>query len=721
MNRRTLNLFTFTALVLLLAAGGPALAQHELKALEEQVHRGRRHLQEFEFGAALSAFEGVVAASERGQLDLTLPGARRLLTSALEGMAEAHLSIGNPDAAAEQFVAALVVSPAFEPDRERNSPKLIAIFDSVRDRSIGYMDINVRPFGARVEINGAFVGETPLLSVPWPSGTLEIVIEHPGRAASAHRVALEAGGRLTLDEQLATNARSVSFITAPTDVRIFVDGLERAVSQGPGSHEMAREHNINPTQLSGETLVEHLTPGVHTVRFQRDCFASQDLRIDVELDPDGKHMRVPLVILQRSTGTLEVASTPWGGRVRLDGKDQGETPLTLRDVCSGTHDLEVVGMPRGRWSARVDLRAGETKRVLAPLRPGLAFLGLASGPDVSADMLQEARTQVNNAVARMNRYHRILPDLSEGLKMGRALLPGPDGRAPQVRVETVRDVALPLNADLVLVGQVRVERLRPVVDLLLYSTLHGSPDVVTIRLYETEAMERFVTSLSRRPRLEEPWFGLRAAGTRTSAHPVVVELYHAGPAGDAGVRVGDALVALNGNTLNSFAEWRRALQKLRSGDQPDKMPMTLTVRRDGADEQIHMDVSWAPEVLGPGRPDVLYNQQLVDLEYEAGGHSNDYSRGVVRLNQAMAFIHFGRYDLALQQSLAKARLPEGQGISRGTVEYLRGWCYEQLGPEYHPEAREAFAAAAAADGATLATHMGPQVAPLAEQHLESLR
>ena len=111
----------------------------------------------------------------------------------------------------------------------------------------------------------------------------------------------------------------------------------------------------------------------------------------------------------------------------------------------------------------------------------------------------------------------------------------------------------------------------------------------------------------------------------------------------------------------------------------------------------------------------------MDLEYQAGGRSNDYSRGVVRLNQAMAFIHFGRYDLALQQSLAKARLPEGQGISRGTVEYLRGWCYEQLGPEYHPEAREAFEAAAAADGATLGTHMGPQVAPLAQQHLESLR
>lgn len=717
MSRRNRSVVVLSALMVLLACSHSVVAQQEFK---KQVDLGQRHLREFEFGAALSAFNRVVAASERGHLDLTVPGARRLLTSALEGMAEAHLGIGNRDAAAEQFVAALAVSPAFEPDRERHSPKLIAIFDAVRDRSIGYLDINIRPFGARVEINNVFVGETPLLSVPWPAGTLEIAVEHPGHAAFARSLSLQAGTRLALDETLAVNARSVSFYTTPAEVRIFVDGREMALSQGPGSKEMAGRNHINPVDLSGETLVEHLAPGLHTVRFQRDCFTSRDLRINVELDPGGGAMRVPLVVLKRSTGTLEVDATPWHGRVLLDGKDQGETPLTLRDVCSGTHEIEVMGIPRGRWSATVDLRTGETERVLASLRPGLAFLGLAAQPDVDVEMLQQARTQLNDAVARMGRYHRILLDPAEGLKRGRALLPGPNGDTPQLRVEIVRDLAVPLNADLILLGRVRVERLRPVVDLLLYSTLHGSPDVVTVPLDKPEAMEAFVTSLSRPPLLEEPWFGLRAAATRISTHPVVMELYRAGPAMDAGVRVGDALVALNSTPLGSFAEWKQALTGLHPGDQPDRMPMTLTIRRDGADEQIHLDVSWAPRILGPGEPGILYNQRLVDLEYEAAGRSDDYRRGVVRLNQAMAFVHFKRYDLALQQSLAKAHLPEGQGISRGTVEYLRGWCYEQLGPEYHPEARTAFEAAAAEDGATLETHLGPQVSPLAEQHLNSL-
>ena len=160
---------------------------------------------------------------------------------------------------------------------------------------------------------------------------------------------------------------------------------------------------------------------------------------------------------------------------------------------------------------------------------------------------------------------------------------------------------------------------------------------------------------------------------------------------------------------------------MRSADRmQDRMPVNLTVRR-GATDDIHMDVLWAPQMMSPGHADLLYNQQLVDLEFESSSRNDPYSRGIVRLNQAMAYIHFGRYDLALQKALAKAHLREGMGISSGTVEYLRAWCYEQLGPEYHLEARKGFQAASAEDGATLGSHMGPLVAPLAKQHLEALQ
>jgi hypothetical protein len=637
-------------------------------------------------------------------------------------MAESHLGIGDLDAAAEQFVAALAVSPAFEPDRERHSPKLIAIFDEVRDRSIGYLDVNVRPFGASVEINGSYVGETPLLSLPWPAGPMKVRVERRGHSSLTRKVSLPAGGRKSIEDRLSPNARSVSFLTAPTNVTIFVDGREVAVTRGPGSQKVAREHKINPDHLSSETLVEHLAPGPHTVRFERDCYRSQELRIDVTLDPHGEPMQAPLMILERSTGTLEVESTPFGGRVVLDGQERGITPMTLHDVCSGRHELQVVGAPRGRWSAMVEVKPDKSERFVAALRPGLAYLGLAAGADVPSDMLQDAQRQMSDAVSQMVRYHRIQPDPADGLQRARALLPRADGSAPRVRGDAVREVALPLGADLVMVGLVRMERLRPVVDLLLYSTLHGTPDTMLLQMDRPASVEGLVRAMSLRPDVEEPWLGMTVVGTRQPGYALkVVDLYHEGPAVEAGLRVGDGITALNGKELVSLADWNRALQEMRSPERmQDRMPMTLTVRRGGTDD-IHMDVAWAPKMMTPGHEDILYNQQLVDLEYESSSRSDPYSQGVVRLNQAMAYIHFGRYDLALQKALARANLPEGMGISGGTVEYLRAWCYEQLGPEYHAEAREGFEAASTEDGATLGTQMGPLVAPLARQHLEALQ
>src|SRR5262249_22034304 len=40
-------------------------------------------------------------------------------------------------------------------------------------------------------------------------------------------------------------------------------------------------------------------------------------------------------------GRLLVRSTPERARVRLDGRDVGETPVTLRDLAGGTHQIRV--------------------------------------------------------------------------------------------------------------------------------------------------------------------------------------------------------------------------------------------------------------------------------------------------------------------------------------------------------------------------------------------
>ncbi|MDX2089941.1 MAG: PEGA domain-containing protein [Kofleriaceae bacterium] len=69
---------------------------------------------------------------------------------------------------------------------------------------------------------------------------------------------------------------------------------------------------------------------------------------------------------RRGTGTLEVASTPPGARVLLDGEPVGVTPFVY-EVAPGTHRI-VVRHDRHEVATRnVSVRAGQTSRIDVPL------------------------------------------------------------------------------------------------------------------------------------------------------------------------------------------------------------------------------------------------------------------------------------------------------------------------------------------------------------------
>ncbi|MPY86497.1 MAG: PEGA domain-containing protein [Luteitalea sp.] len=63
-----------------------------------------------------------------------------------------------------------------------------------------------------------------------------------------------------------------------------------------------------------------------------------------------------------TTGTIEVRTTPPGASVVFGGRRRGATPLTIRDVAPGIHELEVGGRFGSRFQ-RVTVRAGRTSVV----------------------------------------------------------------------------------------------------------------------------------------------------------------------------------------------------------------------------------------------------------------------------------------------------------------------------------------------------------------------
>ena len=65
--------------------------------------------------------------------------------------------------------------------------------------------------------------------------------------------------------------------------------------------------------------------------------------------------------------SISIETRPPGGRVHLDGRDVGVTPITLSPVTPGSHKLEILLPGYRTWSTTLTVEAGQRRRVTASL------------------------------------------------------------------------------------------------------------------------------------------------------------------------------------------------------------------------------------------------------------------------------------------------------------------------------------------------------------------
>ena len=70
----------------------------------------------------------------------------------------------------------------------------------------------------------------------------------------------------------------------------------------------------------------------------------------------------------RFVGDLSITSTPQGARVLVNGRAVGVTPLILREQRAGSVALQIASEGFERWSASVQIPAGQVTSIAATLR-----------------------------------------------------------------------------------------------------------------------------------------------------------------------------------------------------------------------------------------------------------------------------------------------------------------------------------------------------------------
>jgi len=711
-----------------------ALAQEEedltkeLTAMRAAYDRARERLDELDFANAVRELGAVIEPRAKTRPSDFGFEESKLLAAAYDLRARAQFNLGNAAAAEADFTALLRIDPSYAIDRQTLSPKVVDLFDRVRARTVGILDLKVDPPRARVRIDGDPVDPAPE-GIGVLSGTHELRIEMDGYEPHIETLTAAGGARLERRVRLRANRRALEFITVPAGVAVTVDDKPVGTTAGPATPEvegLAATYGFDAKQASGPLQVPLVTPGEHRVRFERDCYEPQTVVVRVDLDEENRALRFAPVVLKEARTRLQITSVPSGSEVQVDGQKQGTTPLTIESLCGGDREITVLRDGVGRWSERVRLATGQLNTLDVRLRPTLLYVGTFRldewGRAVWSDEDKPLLEALGQGLKTLNvaRVPAVQQSIRDAVVRWMIADPREARGGTLLPPDILRDAADRAGADLVLAGLTLTDDPEHSWTLGLYSPLHTTADIVRLRLDKPEGVADLLARLDSAPPEDATLWGLGLADTTLPpGGPVVARVLPGSPAAKAGVRVGDRVTGVGTKKVTTTREALATLDAESARAGGVRAAVVLALQSPEGARTTRITPAEAPALLSLTDPSLLYNRALAEYRLRARAAGDETARGVAALNTGLALMHFRAYDKALAEGLQRAALPPGSGISAGTVEYYRGLCAQRRGDA--DGARAAWQSAAKAAGSTLESPDGPSAAAAAARALQSLQ
>lgn len=211
-------------------------------------------------------------------------------------------------------------------------------------------------YGVRVNYQGKFMGETPLVLRDLPAGKGEVTLSK--RGFSSQRVFFTITDLLpppAITADLSSNVGRLSVASIPEGATVRING------EDAGS---------TPLKMS-------LEDGNHKLEIVKNGYVTHVQDITISRD---RETRVPVVRLRAQPATLHVNSTPAGGKLFINGVPRGDAngePITL---SAGKHSVRV---SKDGFDDAVDeivLTGGETRRLNLKLDTVMGGLEIITRP-----------------------------------------------------------------------------------------------------------------------------------------------------------------------------------------------------------------------------------------------------------------------------------------------------------------------------------------------------
>ncbi len=194
------------------------------------------------------------------------------------------------------------------------------------------------PDGAAVALDGAHVGETPLLMPRVALGQHRITVTKPGFQSKTVEIEVPNAVPQRVDVALVTDSATLRVSTVPDGAEVLLNGVPR------GAAPVVIERIPD-----GDVKLEVRADGYRTSLQELRLSAGDDESLEVRLDP--------------MPASLQIVTIPSGARVYVGDDFRGESPVTLEELPPGTYrvraelaayDIAVRNVELGRAASVVE-------------------------------------------------------------------------------------------------------------------------------------------------------------------------------------------------------------------------------------------------------------------------------------------------------------------------------------------------------------------------------
>ncbi len=703
------------ALLLVALALFPLASAVPAQTVDPQFLEARRLFDALEYENTIRTLDEVIARLQG--LEANDASRLAMLPEAYEMRARSKFGLGDVEGARNDFVLLLRTNAAYTLTGQV-SPRVVALFEETMASTVTPLILSVMPPNATVALDGRAIPSGG--TIPVAVGTHVVTAERLGYTPARATVVAEAGRPAELALSLERVSSVLTILTSPADVEVSINGGRRGTTAaGPPSTsytELVTSAGLLPADVSAAMVLSDVPTGSHLVELRRDCYVTVERRVAIDRPDD---YTLGPVVLDRAIAGLTVRTNQPDVQVYVDGQARGAAPLTISDLCQGEHTVELRS-PGGRYFRRVTATPGAEASVEGAIKPAFALLSVAGQADTVGTDLRVLVERAFEASQAVTLFAPPAAEVEQTLR-GSQLPAGwlafdaarrPIGVAGDILPATRRDASAKLAAAFGAQGVASITVIdRNRVTLSFLAAGSGEPDVLDLTLDNQVSIAEANAALNRTPGLFRPAMGLVAVDIADVEGAVVVAVDPDAPAAQAGIEPGDTIIGAGGQSIATAVALATMLDEFAGSG-----TVALQVRdRSGTVAPAAVDVTLAPRVIGTTDRSLLVNRLIAYYRSRLLESLPPLEEAVLRLNLAAALVRVEAFDAA-REELLRVTLPDGPGVSSGTVQYLLGLCAERLGNL--SEAQTAYKAAASSEA--LLTEDGPAVRDLAEARLAQM-